>query len=73
MGLMKEFLMEQTSELASKLGIGEELFYTNADLTKMAWNYARYILGSKEVPDKEVIYLEAKTTAVLLLASPKSE
>ena len=53
MGLMKSFLMEQTAELAAKLGIEERLFYTDDNLKEMAWQYARYMLNNREVVDND--------------------
>ena len=44
MGLMKQYLMERTSELASLIGIPEDQFYSNAYLTEMAQKYAQYRL-----------------------------
>ena len=44
MGLMKQFLMEQTTELAAKLGVEEELFYTDLRLIQVAQAYATYKL-----------------------------
>ena len=43
MGQMKEYLMEKTSELAGKLGIPEEKFYSDIRLTVIATEYANYM------------------------------
>lgn len=51
MGLMKQYLMDKTRELADKLGIDEAKFYQDPIkdkeclyLYKMAINYAQYCL-----------------------------
>jgi hypothetical protein len=54
--------MEQTSELAAKLGIPERDFYTDKDLKEMAWSYARFMLKSKEV-----ITLSNQTRALMII------
>lgn len=53
MGLMKRFLMEKISELASKIGASEELIYKNDRLYDLAVRYAQLELLNK-VGKKEV-------------------
>ena len=44
MGLMKQYLMEKTGELAVLMGIDEAEFYNTPSLNAMAVNYAQYRL-----------------------------
>ena len=57
MGLMKEYLIEKTSELAGILGIPGQDFYQDQNLSNLALAYAQYLFhkGQEEKNTREEI------------------
>lgn len=53
--MMKQYLMEKTSELAALLAIPEQVFYRDQNLSNLALCYAQYRLQQEQGDTREEI------------------